>query len=334
VLERRAARQFFRPSAFAELSTTAKPRTVGRVGSGQFDRSLRRSRVYDLSRARAARPARCGRVNRPPGADRPPRDQLGSTTATESQRGRPLARWPAAIDGELGAGRVACRAAAGARRRLPRCAAGPELDNALARALTTRPLGTAGARRAGGRPARRVRPRGSRTRPPGRAAGPPRHRSRSSRCAAPPSPPPPIGAAALLSPAAAPPELTGVPPLRRRARRAPAVGATCLGGGRAVGRSACGAGALSSPRKVAPSPGLLGRPVPGACLYVAGAPAPTRAERDLLALAPLEAGGLSSRRCASEEDALIGSRHTSRVRLSALACHSFRSGSRLSQIRS
>ena len=143
-----------------------------------------------------------------------------------------------------------------------------------------------------------------------------------------------ISAAALLSPAAAPPELTGVPPLRRRARRAPAVGATCLGGGRAVGRSACGAGALSSPRKVAPSPGLLGRPVPGACLYVAGAPAPTRAERDLLALAPLEAGGLSSRRCASEEDALIGSRHTSRVRLSALACHSFRSGSRLSQIRS
>ena len=136
------------------------------------------------------------------------------------------------------------------------------------------------------------------------------------------------------SPTAAPPELTGVPPLRRRARRAPAVGATCLGGGRAVGRSACGAGALSSPRKVAPSPGLLGRPVPGACLYVAGAPAPTRAERDLLALAPLEAGGLSSRRCASEEDALIGSRHTSRVRLSALACHSFRSGSRLSQIRS
>jgi hypothetical protein len=92
VLERRAARQFFRPSAFAELSTTAKPRTVGRVGSGQFDRSLRRSQVYDLSRARAARPVSCGRVNRPPGADRPPRDQLGSTTATESKRGRPLAR--------------------------------------------------------------------------------------------------------------------------------------------------------------------------------------------------------------------------------------------------
>jgi len=31
VLERRAARQLFRPSAFAELPTTAKLRTVGRV---------------------------------------------------------------------------------------------------------------------------------------------------------------------------------------------------------------------------------------------------------------------------------------------------------------
>ena len=235
-----------------------------------------------------------------------------------------LAGWRAARPLVRGAG---CRGARRARSSTMHWHAlsPPALSARLARAARGRPG-----------PARRVRPRGSRTRPPGRAAGPPRHRSRSSRCAAPPSPPPPIGAAALLSPAAAPPELTGVPPLRRRARRAPAVGATCLGGGRAVGRSACGAGALSSPRKVAPSPGLLGRPVPGACLYVAGAPAPTRAERDLVALAPLEAGGLSSRRCASEEveDALIGSRHTSRVRLSALACHSFRSGSRLSQIRS
>jgi hypothetical protein len=42
VLERRAARQFFRPSAFAELPTTAKLRTVGwvSVSSSQFDRSL------------------------------------------------------------------------------------------------------------------------------------------------------------------------------------------------------------------------------------------------------------------------------------------------------
>ena len=61
VLERRAARHFFRPSAiaFAELSTTAKPRTVG-----QFARSLRRSRVFDLSRARAARPVSIRRVAR------------------------------------------------------------------------------------------------------------------------------------------------------------------------------------------------------------------------------------------------------------------------------
>jgi len=58
VLKRRAARQFFRPSAFAELLTTAKPRTVGRVGCSQFDRSLRRSRVHAEYRAHAARPAR------------------------------------------------------------------------------------------------------------------------------------------------------------------------------------------------------------------------------------------------------------------------------------
>ena len=43
------------------------------------------------------------------------------------------------------------------------------------------------ARPEGGQPARQVWPRGSRTRPPGRAAGPPRRRCRSSRCAAPPS---------------------------------------------------------------------------------------------------------------------------------------------------
>ena len=58
VLERRAARQFFRPSAFAELPTTAKLRTVGRVSSSQFGRSLRRSRVHAESRAGGARQAR------------------------------------------------------------------------------------------------------------------------------------------------------------------------------------------------------------------------------------------------------------------------------------
>ena len=56
--EQRAARRFLRPSACGELQTTGKPRTVGRVGSDQFTRSPLRSRVYDLSRARAARPAR------------------------------------------------------------------------------------------------------------------------------------------------------------------------------------------------------------------------------------------------------------------------------------
>jgi hypothetical protein len=193
--ERRAARRFLRPSARGELQTTGKPRTVGRVWAAAKIRPLAalRSRVYDLSRARAARPVRCGRVNRPPEVQiGRRRDQLGSTTATESQRGRPLARWPAAIDGELGAGRRAALPlwwvrGAGcccARRAL----GGPGArQNALARALTTRPLGTAGARCEGGRPARRVWPRGSRTRPPGRAAGTPTRAGAgvdSSRCAA------------------------------------------------------------------------------------------------------------------------------------------------------
>ena len=54
--ERRAARQFLRPSACGELQTTGKPRTVGRVSSGQFARSLRRSRVRAQYRARGPRP--------------------------------------------------------------------------------------------------------------------------------------------------------------------------------------------------------------------------------------------------------------------------------------
>ena len=41
--EWRAARQFLRPAAYGELQTTGKPRMVGRVSSGQFARSLRRS---------------------------------------------------------------------------------------------------------------------------------------------------------------------------------------------------------------------------------------------------------------------------------------------------
>jgi hypothetical protein len=172
VPERRAARQCFRPSAFAELPTTAKPRTVGRVSGGQFARSPRRSRVRAEYRAHAARPVSIRRVNRPPGADWAPRAQFGQHHChIVAACGRPLARWPAAIDGELGAGTEACRAATGARRRLPRCAAGPELDNALARALITH-LSARGWRAARGWPAGAASlwPRGSRTRPPGRAA--------------------------------------------------------------------------------------------------------------------------------------------------------------------
>eukprot|EP00964_Phaeocystis_antarctica_P026336 scaffold14836_cov31-Phaeocystis_antarctica.AAC.2 len=54
--KRRAARQFLRPEACGELQTTGKPRTVGRVSSGQFARSLRRSRVRAQYRARGPRP--------------------------------------------------------------------------------------------------------------------------------------------------------------------------------------------------------------------------------------------------------------------------------------
>ena len=98
-----------------------------------------RSRVYDLSRARAARPVRCGRVNRPPEVQiGRRRDQLGSTTATESQRGRPLARWPAAIDGELGAGRRAALPLVGARRRLLLCAAGLRRARSSTKCIGTR----------------------------------------------------------------------------------------------------------------------------------------------------------------------------------------------------
>jgi hypothetical protein len=66
--ERRAARRFLRPSARGELQTTGTSR-ARLAGCGQ--RPIRplaalRSRVYDLPRARAARPVRCGRVNRPP----------------------------------------------------------------------------------------------------------------------------------------------------------------------------------------------------------------------------------------------------------------------------
>eukprot|EP00964_Phaeocystis_antarctica_P120789 scaffold84520_cov66-Phaeocystis_antarctica.AAC.2 len=58
-VERRAAQQHFWAAACGELQATGKPRTVGRVSSGQFARSLRRSRV----RARISSPCAvaCGR---------------------------------------------------------------------------------------------------------------------------------------------------------------------------------------------------------------------------------------------------------------------------------
>jgi len=56
VPERRAAQQNFWPAACGELQATAKPRTVGRVSSGHFARSLRRSRVRAQYRAHGPRP--------------------------------------------------------------------------------------------------------------------------------------------------------------------------------------------------------------------------------------------------------------------------------------
>ena len=56
VPERRAARPNFWPAACVELQATAKLRPVDRVSSGQFARSLRRSRVRAQYRARGPRP--------------------------------------------------------------------------------------------------------------------------------------------------------------------------------------------------------------------------------------------------------------------------------------
>merc|ERR1719272_1151432 len=56
VPERRAVQQNCWPAACGELQATTKPRTVGRVSSGQFARSLRRSRVRAQYRAHGPRP--------------------------------------------------------------------------------------------------------------------------------------------------------------------------------------------------------------------------------------------------------------------------------------
>ena len=46
VTEARAAQPYPRPAASGELPRMSKRRTVGRVSTGQFVRSLRRSRVH------------------------------------------------------------------------------------------------------------------------------------------------------------------------------------------------------------------------------------------------------------------------------------------------
>ena len=199
--ERRAAQQNFWPAACGELQAAAKPRTVGRVSGGQFARSLRRSRVHAQYRARAAWPASSGRVNRPPGADWVPLVAPPPATRQLPRGQRRCPRRSGRPHWERARAR-ACRLAAGASRpsRAERRRWSSKIQ--LARALSPPHLiGAAGAWREGGRPARRVWPRGSRTRPPGRAAGPPRRRR--LRRGARPLPPTRIGVAVRRLPASA-----------------------------------------------------------------------------------------------------------------------------------
>ena len=174
VLERRADLQFYWPVASGELQAPAKLRPVDRVSGSQFVRSLRRSRVRAEYRARGARPVSCGRVHRPPGADGRRATNAAAALATEWRRGRPLARWPAAIGGELRADRRAARplvrgaGCRGARR----ARSSPMHWHALS------PLALSARQARGARAAGRRGECGSRTRPPGRAAGPPTRRRR------------------------------------------------------------------------------------------------------------------------------------------------------------
>eukprot|EP00964_Phaeocystis_antarctica_P137943 scaffold102559_cov57-Phaeocystis_antarctica.AAC.3 len=132
--------------------------------------------------AGGARPASSHRVNRPPGADWAPR-AASPPAARQLPRGQ--RRWPRR-SGPSHSERVrarACRLTAGASRpsRGERRPWSSKIQ--LARALTSPPSRrrlARGARAAG----RRGESRGSRTRPPGRAAGPPRRRCRSSLVAA------------------------------------------------------------------------------------------------------------------------------------------------------
>ena len=124
VPERRAAQQNCWPAACGELQATAKPRTVGRVSSGQFARSLRRSRVRAQYRARGPRPQV---VAAGVWADPLPGDRRRATNAAaqlpQSRGVVAQARWSTAMDGELGARGRAARAPGrsagcrGARRR-------------------------------------------------------------------------------------------------------------------------------------------------------------------------------------------------------------------------
>ena len=111
VPERRAAQQNCWPAACGELQATAKPRTVGRVSSGQFARSLRRSRVRAQYRARGPRPQV---VAAGVWADPLPGDRRRATNAAaqlpQSRGVVAQARWSTAMDGELGARGRAARA--------------------------------------------------------------------------------------------------------------------------------------------------------------------------------------------------------------------------------
>jgi len=197
VPERRAARRNFWPAACVELQTTAKPRTVGRVSGGQFARSPRRSRVRAEYRAHAARPVSSRRGNRPPGADWAP--HVASPSACQAAAVRPTPMAPpertAAIGTSTRAGMPPDRWRRPPERR-PWSSKSP-----IGTRLSPLHFLGGGWRAARGRPAGAASlwPRSFLTRPPGRAAGPPRRRCRSSRslpsrsdwAVAPPRPPRP-----------------------------------------------------------------------------------------------------------------------------------------------
>ena len=202
--ERRAARRNFWPAACVELQTTAKPRTVGRVSGGQFARSPRRSRVRAEYRAHAARPVSSRRGNRPPCADWAP--HVASPPACQPAAARPTPMAPPERTAALGASTRAGMPPDRWRRppeRRPWSSKSP-----IGTRLSPLHFLGGGWRAARGRPAGAASlwPRSFLTRPPGRAAGPPRRRCRSSRCAAlPPTRTGVLCAGAAASPPRPPP---------------------------------------------------------------------------------------------------------------------------------